>query len=120
MKMKKQITLKATPFSLKNNKAMTSGFSLDIGYPIYKSEVISLNIYSEYNSLSFPAVKSISRLERKGSGLTVPGVSLTFIRFLRLALEYRIIQDSYIPQFFDQAYDLNRIVISTKNDTLFG
>ena len=115
-----RITLKATPFSLKNNKAMTSGFSLDIGYPIFKSEVISLNIYSEYNSLSFPAVKSISRLERKGSGLTVPGVSLTFIRFLRLALEYRIIQDSYIPQFFDQAYDLNRIVISTKNDTLFG
>ena len=30
-----QITLKATPFSLKNNKAMASGFSFDIGYPIW-------------------------------------------------------------------------------------
>ena len=115
-----QITLKATPFSLKNNTAKASGFSFDIGYPIFKSKAFSLNIYSEYNSLSFPFVKNISRIERKGNGLTVPGFNSTIFGILSLSLEYRIIKDSYIPQFFDQAYDLNRVVISTKTDTLSG
>ena len=40
-----QVTLKAVPFSLKNNKAMASGFSFDIGYPIFKSKAFSLNIF---------------------------------------------------------------------------
>ena len=115
-----QITLKATPFSLKNNKAMASGFSFDIGYPIFKNKAISLNIFSEYNSLSFPAVKDISRIERKGNGITIPGLRSTIFGVLNLSIEYRLIKDSYIPQFFDQAYDLNRVVISTKADTLSG
>ena len=115
-----QITLKATPFSLKNNKAMASGFSFDIGYPIFKNKAISLNIFSEYNSLSFPAVKNISRIERKGNGITIPGLRSTIFGVLNLSIEYRLITDSYIPQFFDQAYDLNRVVISTKADTLSG
>ena len=115
-----QITLKATPFSLKNNEAMASGFSFDIGYPIFKNKAISLNIFSEYNSLSFPAVKDISRIERKGNGITIPGLRSTIFGVLNLSIEYRLIKDSYIPQFFDQAYDLNRVVISTKADTLSG
>ena len=115
-----QITLKATPFSLKNNKAMASGFSFDIGYPIFKNKAISLNIFSEYNSLSFPAVKNISRIDRKGNGITIPGLRSTIFGVLNLSIEYRLIKDSYIPQFFDQAYDLNRVVISTKTDTLSG
>ncbi len=115
-----QLTLKAVPFSLKNNKAMASGFSFDIGYPIFKSKAFSLNIFSEYNSLSFPSAKNISRIDRKGNGLTVPGFNSTIFGILSLSLEYRIIKDSYIPQFFDQAYDLNRVVISTKTDTLSG
>ena len=113
-----QITLKARPFSLKNNKAKVSGFSFDVGYPIFKSKAFSLNIYSEFNSLSFPSVKNISRIERKGNGITIPGFSSTIFGILSLSLEYRLIKDSYIPQFFDQAYDLNRVVISTKTDTL--
>ena len=115
-----QLTLKARPFSLKSNKAKVSGFSFDVGYPIFKSKAFSLNIYSEFNSLSFPSVKNISRIERKGNGITIPGFSSTIFGILSLSLEYRLIKDSYIPQFFDQAYDLNRVVISTKTDTLSG
>ena len=70
--------------------------------------------------MSFPSAKNISRIERKGNGLTVPGFNSTIFGILSLSLEYRIIKDSYIPQFFDQAYDLNRVVISTKTDTLSG
>ena len=112
-----QIKLKATPFSLENNSAEVHGFSFDVGYPIFNSKAISMDIFSEYNSLSFPSVKNISRIERKGNGLTIPGIRSSIFGILSLSLEYRLIKDSYIPQFFDQAYDLNRVVISTKTDT---
>ena len=111
------INLKATPFSLKDNKASTTGLSFDIGYPVLQSDAISLMIYAEYNTLKFPAVStsdsSFVRKERSGSGISVPGIRSTLFGILSLSLEYRMINGSYIPQFFDQAYDLNRVVTST-------
>ena len=111
------INLKATPFSLKDNKASTTGLSFDIGYPVFQSDAISLMIYAEYNKLKFPAVStsdsSFIRKERSGSGISVPGIRSTHFGILSLSLEYRMINGSYIPQFFDQAYDLNRVVTST-------
>ena len=111
------INLKATPFSLKDNKASTTGLSFDIGYPVFQSDAISLMIYAEYNKLKFPAVStsdsSFIRKERSGSGISVPGIRSTLFGILSLSLEYRMINGSYIPQFFDQAYDLNRVVTST-------
>jgi hypothetical protein len=111
------INLKATPFSLKDNKASTTGLSFDIGYPVLQSDAISLMIYAEYNKLKFPAVStsdsSFIRKERSGSGISVPGIRSTLFGILSLSLEYRMINGSYIPQFFDQAYDLNRVVTST-------
>ena len=74
-------------------------------------------IYAEYNTLKFPAVStsdsSFIRKERSGSGISVPGIRSTLFGILSLSLEYRMINGSYIPQFFDQAYDLNRVVTST-------
>ena len=111
------IDLKATPFSLKDNTALTTGLSFDIGYPVLRSDAISLMIYAEYNTLKFPAVSTSDsvfiRKERSGSGISVPGIRSTLFGILNLSLEYRIINGSYIPQFFDQAYDLNRVVTST-------
>ena len=111
------INLKATPFSLKDNTASTTGLSFDIGYPVLQSDAISLMIYAEYNTLKFPAVStsdsSFIRKERSGSGISVPGIRSTLFGILNLSLEYRIINGSYVPQFFDQAYDLNRVVTST-------
>ena len=111
------INLKATPFSLKDNTASTTGLSFDIGYPVLQSDAISLMIYAEYNTLKFPAVStsdsSFIRKERSGSGISVPGIRSTLFGILSLSLEYRMINGSYVPQFFDQAYDLNRVVTST-------
>ena len=111
------INLKATPFSLKDNTASTTGLSFDIGYPVLRSDAISLMIYAEYNTLKFPAVSTVDsifiRKDRSGSGISVPGIRSTLFGILNLSLEYRIINGSYIPQFFDQAYDLNRVVTST-------
>ena len=111
------IVLKAKPFSLKDNTASTTGLSFDIGYPVLQSDAISLMIYAEYNRLKFPFVStsdsSFIRKERSGSGISVPGIRSTLFGILSLSLEYRMINGSYIPQFFDQAYDLNRVVTST-------
>jgi len=111
------INLKATPFSLKDNKAATTGLSFDIGYPILRSDALSLMIYAEYNTLKFPAVSTSDsvfiRQKRSGSGISIPGIRSTLFGILNLSLEYRIINGSYIPQFFDQAYDLNRVVTTT-------
>ena len=110
-----EILLKATPFSLQDNKASVSGWAVDIGYPLLQSSIIDLTVYAEYNSLSFPAsvasdTVSFNRPERSGTGLSIPGVRSSLFGLLHLSLEYRLINGSYVPQFFDQSYDLNRVV----------
>ena len=117
------ITLKATPFSLKNNKAATSAIGFDIGYPILNSKLISLKIYTEYNKLTFPGVvnvvgsdTSFTRKKRSGTGITIPGLRSRLFGFIDLSMEYRLIRDSYVPNFFDQAYDLNRVSASLGGD----
>jgi len=114
------IILKATPFSLKNNSAKTNGLSFDIGYPILNSDVFSLDIYAEYNKLTFPGFtnddSTFIRPDRSGSGITIPGLKSTIFKVLSISLEYRVINGAYIPQYFDQAYDLNRVTTSTVED----
>ena len=111
------INLKATPFSIKENKALTNGITFDLGYPILQSDILSLIIFSEYNSLNFPFFTtedfSFIRPKRSGSGITIPGIRSTIMGILNISLEYRMINGSYVPQFFDQAYDLNRVITST-------
>ncbi|MFL2983195.1 MAG: FecR domain-containing protein [Candidatus Neomarinimicrobiota bacterium] len=111
------ILLKAKPFSLKKNTAMTNALSVDIGYPVFTSDLFSLSVYAEYNQLNFPGFinsdSSFSRPNRSGRGLTVPGLRSNILKFLSLSLEYRIIDGAYVPGYFDQAYDLNRVVTST-------
>ena len=118
-----EIDLKATPFSLKNNKAITNALSFDIGYPILDSDLMTLEVYSEYNQLNFPGFitsdSTFKRPERSGSGITLPGLRSTLFGILNLSLEYRMISGSYVPQFFDQAYDLNRVVTSTVEGETF-
>ena len=109
------VILKAMPFSLQENTASTSGFAVDIGYPIFSNKIIDLKVFAEYNSLKFPASissDSISfiRPKRSGTGLSIPGIRSSIFNLLHLSLEYRIINGSYVPQFFDQSYDLNRVV----------
>jgi len=92
-----------------------SGWAVDIGYPLLQSSIIDLTVYAEYNSLSFPAsvasdTVSFNRPERSGTGLSIPGVRSSLFGLLHLSLEYRLINGSYVPQFFDQSYDLNRVV----------
>ena len=115
------ITLKATPFSLEDNKASALGFSVDVGYPVVSGKVFSLGLYSEFNSLSFPSAvtedSTFNRIERSGTGITVPGVRASFFSILDVTVEYRIVNGSFVPSFFDQSYDLTRVVTTTVGDS---
>ena len=120
VQLDENITLKIDPFSLENNKSSANGFSVDIGYPVFSNKLFSFDIYSEFNSLSFPEVVSTDsdtfRIKRSGTGITAPGIR-TRLAFINLSLEYRMISGSYVPQFFDQGYDLNRVSTFTTGDT---
>ena len=130
------VMIKARPFSINDNKASVSAWSFDISYPVLTSKMLSLTVYTEFNSLMFPEVSTIGessdtlfyRPERSGSGITLPGIRSKLFGLLDLSIEYRSVQGSYVPQFFDQAYDLNRVLsvsqgtsttIKTKDMSIF-
>ena len=130
------VMIKARPFSINDNKASVSAWSFDVSYPLLTSKMLSLTVYTEFNSLMFPEVSTIGessdtlfyRPERSGSGITLPGIRSKLFGLLDLSLEYRSVQGSYVPQFFDQAYDLNRVLsvsqgtsttIKTKDMSIF-
>jgi len=106
------VNIKSQPFSVEKNKANAVGYAFDIGYPVLRTELVSAVLYTEFNQLIFPEVQTdqFSRIERKGTGITIPGIRANLFKFMNLSLEYRIKKEYFIPQFFDQAYDLNRVV----------
>ena len=121
------ITLKARPFSVNDNKASVSAWSFDISYPVLSSDMLSLSVYTEFNSLLFPEVVTTNanedtlfyRPKRTGTGMTLPGIRSKLFGLLDISLEYRSVKGSFVPQFFDQAYDLNRVVsISQGTETI--
>ena len=114
------LTLKPTPFSLKDNKATAQGFAFDLGYPILKGKSLSLEAYMEYNKLIFPAVAGDAYYSRKamgGTGITIPGIRASLFSFLNVSFEYRIKQGFFAPQFFDGSYDLSRVVAEFSDST---
>lgn len=108
------VELKPQPFSLEENRSRALGFAFDIGYPVVRSKALNLLLYAEFNQLSFPAIDSSAtfsgRPERTGTGITIPGIRARLLGFLDVSLEYRLKNDYFVPQFFDQAYDLNRVL----------
>ena len=119
------IEIKARPFSLDDNKASVSAWSFDVSYPVLNSKMFSLKVYTEINSLLFPEVVTINsdsdtlfyRPKRSGNGATIPGIKSKLFGLLDLSLEYRSVKGSYVPQFFDQSYDLNRVISTSQGNT---
>ena len=111
------LKLKSEPFKSNNNEAVAQGFAFDIGYPVVRSKAFNLEIYSEFNTLSFSQSKGdttyFKRDKMNGSGITVPGMRASVFGFLNLSFEYRIKKGYFVPQFFDGSYDLSRVTVQT-------
>ena len=103
--------LKPDPFDIDEVDARSVlGFAVDAGYPVFSSNMFSLNLYAEANVLNFADDKS-------GIGLVPFGANATLFKFINLSFEYRMDSDYYAPRFFDQAYDLDRVAISLNADS---
>ncbi len=109
------VQLKSEPFSAENEQAQAIGYGFDIGYPIVNKKAFKLTLYTEWNHLEFPAAGEDGTPfyrpdDKSGDGFTVPGLRASLFNFLNLSVEYRIKSGYFVPQFFDQAYDINRVV----------
>ncbi len=107
------VSLLADPFSTKDNKSTALGFGADLGYPVFSNKFLALDVFTEFNHLIFPKVDPgqsyFGRPERSGTGITIPGIRASIMKFLHLGVEYRIKQSYYVQNFFDQSYDLSRV-----------
>ena len=114
------LKLKPEPFKSNNSEAVAQGFALDIGYPVLRSKAFSLEVYSEFNTLSFSQSQGdttyFNRKSMSGSGITVPGMRASLFGFLNFSFEYRIKKGYFIPQFFDGSYDLSRVTVQTTDN----
>ena len=118
------VEIKARPFSIDENKASVSAWSLDVSYPVLTNKMLSLTVYTEINTLLFPQVVTTNadsdtlfyRPKRSGTGATIPGIRSKLFGLLDLSLEYRSAKGSYVPQFFDQSYDLNRVISASQGN----
>ena len=112
-----ELKLKPEPFKSTNSEAVAQGFGFDIGYPVLKSRALSLEVYSEFNTLSFSQATGdttyFNRNKMTGSGITLPGLRASLFGFLNISFEYRIKNGYFIPQFFDGSYDLSRVTVQT-------
>ena len=111
------LKLKPEPFKSTNSEAVAQGFGFDIGYPVLKSRVLSMEVYSEFNTLNFSKSTGdttyFNRNKMSGSGITLPGVRASLFGILNISFEYRIKNGYFIPQFFDGSYDLSRVTVQT-------
>ncbi len=129
-----EVILKSEPFSAQGSQAQAFGYGLDIGYPIIKLKSAQLTVYTEWNHLSFPADgdsgTAFYRPEaRSGDGITIPGLKATLFSMININVEYRIKSGYFVPRFFDQSYDITRVVpindgfstiVRTKDMQVFG
>ncbi|MFH1851907.1 MAG: FecR domain-containing protein [Candidatus Neomarinimicrobiota bacterium] len=110
-----EVNLKGTPFSILNNQAQAIGYSVDIGYPILRGKAAKLMVFAEWNHLTFPKAGEAGTAfyrpeDRNGDGITIPGLRASLFNLLNLSVEYRIKSGYFVPRFFDQSYDITRVV----------
>lgn len=100
------------PFNKKESKASIIGLAADVGYPIFSNNIIAIDVYSEFNQLIVPEVTGAqySRPSKTGTGITIPGIKLALFKMVQLNVEYRIKSGYFVPRFFDQSYDISRVM----------
>ncbi len=111
-----------TPFSTQENAARAIGAAVDIGYPVFSNKIISVDVYSEFNQLIFPTVEADGdqydgrKTSKSGTGITAPGIRMALFKMVNLSFEYRIKMGYYVPRFFDQSYDVSRVITQSQDN----
>jgi len=82
---------------------------VDIGLPIISTKALSLIVYAQYAMTMDNAKTDIDPTKQKGWGLAAPGVGIG-VGPLKVNVEYRHFKDQFQGEYFDQSYELDRMV----------
>ncbi|MFQ6608484.1 MAG: FecR domain-containing protein [Fidelibacterota bacterium] len=98
--------LKPDPFDIDDVDARRAlGLAVDVGYPVFSSKMFNIHLYAEANILRFA--------DLNGMGIVPFGANATIMKFINVSFAYRMDTDYYAPGFWDQAYDLDRVAVSS-------
>ena len=103
------------PVSIEDLDAPVTEWGIDVGVPLIRTKVMNLWVYAQ-----------MAKIVDYGSGFTLPGVSFNLGPF-HAGAEYRIFNSEFMPDFFDMAYETERVVWEadsmdylTKDKSLIG
>jgi hypothetical protein len=95
-----QSKIKPDPFNIKTAEDKDQfAFCFDIGYPVVNTKAFTLILYSQAAKFG----------EQGGWGFTVPGFLAKFA-FINFYGEYRMLNEKFIPEYYNYSYELQRAV----------
>ncbi|MCD6100906.1 MAG: FecR domain-containing protein [Candidatus Marinimicrobia bacterium] len=107
------------PFNIKEERKSVSAISVDVGYPVLNMNFLKLHVYAQ--AASFIPFWKVTDYQTKkeftpGWGIAAPGARANIMKFINLALEYRLTGGNFVYGFWDRAYDYERVIIRTRDD----
>jgi hypothetical protein len=103
------------PQNIEDLTQSVTEWGVDVGIPLIRKQAMNLWIYAQ-----------MAKIANYGSGMSVPGVMFN-LGPLTASAEYRIFESDFLPDFFDMAYETERVVWNpnsvdyiTKIETLKG
>ncbi len=93
------------PTNIANLNESISVFGVDVGMPLIHTDVMSLWTYAQ-----------AAQIIDYGRGYTIPGVMFNFGPF-HASAEYRIFEEEFVSDFFNMAYETERVVWDEETST---
>ncbi len=94
-----EANLKPEPFNIKDNTETLISWVFNLAYPLVKSKALTVIPYAE-----------IAGFGGYGYGFSAPGV-MGNVAFLKYKAEFRKTNSRFIPGYFNQTYELDRIAM---------
>ncbi|HCK99449.1 MAG TPA: hypothetical protein DHW42_05005 [Candidatus Marinimicrobia bacterium] len=106
------------PFNMADVSKTLAAVSFDVGYPALNLKFMKLFVYGQTAGfISGKVTDYNSGVKYKpGWGFAAPGLKMNFFKFVNLTLEYRVAGENFLYNFWDKAYDYERVSIRTKPD----
>ncbi|GAB4177590.1 MAG: hypothetical protein Kow00108_13190 [Calditrichia bacterium] len=93
--------LKPDPFNIKDERNSVLGWGFNLAFPLVRNEMFSLIPYAE-----------IAGIANYGYGFSAPGI-MGHLAFLKYKAEYRQTTKEFIPEYFNQTYEIDRVRMIT-------
>ena len=107
------------------DRLLNGAVAVDIGMPVLNSKLFNIVVYGQAASFipveDSALVYSNGKYDRvdftPGFGFAVPGIRTNMFKIVNLTLEYRFAGENFLFNFWDRAYDYERVQI--RNNQIF-